>query len=244
MSFIDIAKLLKKSWWIVLLSAFLVAVAAALISWFTYKPIYKSNITVYVDAGGMNNASSIGEQYDEVRLAVMVLKNYVEILNTTDFMEEVSNAYQQRFPEAYEQRPYTAVRLLKSTEFKVIEGTYVFNVSISTPDKELSYNLAQIFSELSPQKIFNITGKDSIKIADSARMPYSASNSRHMARNTLLGFIIGAIISFFIIFIADITDVRIKKEEDIINIYPFPLLGTIPNFDTVSKKKGYGYGKK
>jgi len=62
-----------------------------------------------------------------------------------------------------------------------------------------------------------------------------------------MGALIGVIISFLLVFLIDITDIRIKKEEDIINNYPIPLLGTIPNFEMAQKKKkgyGYGYGKK
>lgn len=64
-----------------------------------------------------------------------------------------------------------------------------------------------------------------------------------MARNTIMGFLIGVILSFLVVLIVDISDIRIKDEDDIINSYSIPLLGTVPNFDS-AKKKGYGYGKK
>ncbi|MBQ4601543.1 MAG: hypothetical protein IJB24_01665, partial [Clostridia bacterium] len=106
-----------------------------------------------------------------------------------------------------------------------------------------SYNIGKIFEELGPKKILEVTGKEAVKIADSSRIATEASNSRNMARNSIMGFLIGAILAFLVVLIIEVSDVRIKDEDDIVDTYSVPLLGSVPNFES-AKKKGYGYGKK
>ena len=85
--------------------------------------------------------------------------------------------------------------------------------------------------------------RDAISIADHARPATMPANTRNLGRNTVFGGLIGAILSFLVVLIVDLADIRIKDEDDIIENYTVPLLGSVPNFDS-AKKRGYGYGKK
>lgn len=242
-SLLDILQLLKIRWWIILLAAILFASGAGVFSYLTYEPTYSSSVTVYVnDQTGQD--TNTADDVSQVKWAKEVVNSYLALLKTNDFMEEISSEYQARFPEAWAEQTYSATKLAQScVKYTIIEETYLFTFTVTTHDKEVSYNIGKIFEELAPKKITEITNKDAIKIADSSRVAIDASNSRNMARNSVLGFIIGAILAFLVVLIVDISDVRIKDEDDIVDSYNVPLLGSVPNFDS-AKKKGYGYGKK
>ncbi len=242
-SLLDILQLLKLRWWILFLAAIIFAGGAGVFSYFNYEPTYSSSVTVYVnDQTGQD--TNTADDVSQVKWAKEVVNSYLALLKTNDFMEEISSEYQARFPEAWAEKTYSATKLSKScVKYTIIEETYLFTFTVTTNDKEASYNIGKIFEELAPKKITEITGKDAIKIADSSRVAIEASNSRNMARNSILGFLIGAILAFLIVLIVDVTDVRIKDEDDIVDSYNVPLLGSVPNFES-AKKKGYGYGKK
>ena len=242
-SLLDILQLLKKRWWIIALAAIVVAGGAVFYSDWVYEPTYASSVTVYVNDQTSQDTNT-ADDVSQVNWALKVIKNYVEILKTNDFMEQLSNTYQARFPEAWAEKNYTATRLgTKCVKYEATEETYLFTFTVTTHDKNVSYNIGKIFEELAPQKILEITGKDAIKIADGARVAVSASNSKNMMRNSLMGLLVGAVLSFLVVFIIDISDVRIKDEEDLIQDYNIPLLGSVPNFES-ARKRGYGYGKK
>ena len=242
-SLLDILQLLKLRWWIILLAAIIFAGGAGVFSYFSYEPTYSSSVTVYVnDQTGQD--TNTADDVSQVKWAKEVVNSYLALLKTNDFMEEISSEYRARFPQAWEERTYSALKLSKScVKYTIIEETYLFTFTVTTHDKEASYNIGKIFEELAPNKITEVTGKDAIKIADSSRVAIEASNSRNMARNSILGFLIGAILAFLIVLIVDVSDVRIKDEDDIVDSYNVPLLGSVPNFES-AKKKGYGYGKK
>ncbi len=238
-SLLDLLQLLKIRWWIVFLAALFVAAGVGVYSYFSYEPTYSSEIQVYVSVQNSDQGSA-GEDVSQVNWALRVLKTYVELLKTDDFFEQVSDIYKGRFPAAWEEQPYTALRLAGCTEFMTSEDTFTFTVRITTNNKEASYNLCKIFEELAPQQIKNLTGRDAIKISDGAELAVKEANSRNMRRNIMLGFLIGAALAFVIIVIVDVCDVRIKTEEDIVDKYPYPLLGSVPNFEN-ARKRGYGY---
>ncbi len=242
-SLLDVLQLLKIRWWIIVLAAIIFAGAGGVFSYLTYEPVFSSSVTVYVN-DNTSQDNNVSDDVSQVNWALKVVTNYLELLRTNDFMEELSKTYEERFPEAWAEKTYSATKLSSScVEYTAIEDTYLFTFTVTTHDKEASYNIGKIFEELAPKKILEITGKDAIRVADSARMAIVASNSRNMARNIIMGFLIGAILSFVIVLIVDVSDIRIKDEDDIIENYSIPLLGSVPNFES-AKKKGYGYGKK
>ncbi len=242
-SLLDVLQLLKIRWWIIALAAILFAGGGIAYSNLTYEPTYSSSVMVYVKDQPSQNSSAT-EDVSQVNWALKVTKTYVEILKTNDFMEKISNTYQSRHPDQWAQKNYTATRLkTKCVKYDVTDETYLFTFSVTTHDKNVSYNIANVFKDLAPQQIIEITGRDGIKIADGPSMPVGAANSKNTARNTIMGFLIGAVLSFLIVLIVDISDVRIKDEDDLIENYQIPLIGSVPNFES-AKKRGYGYGKK
>ena len=243
-SLLDVLQLLKTTWWILILAAVVMASVACAYSYLTYEPVYSSSVTVYVNNQTTGQDTDSSDDVSQVKWAKDVVNSYLALLKTNDFMEEISAEYQARFPEAWAEKTYSATKLANScVKYTLIEETYLFTFTVTTHDKEASYNIGKIFEELAPKKIFEHERRNSISIADSSRVAIEPSNSRNMARNTVMGFLIGAILAFLIVLIVDVSDVRIKDEDDIIDRYSVPLIGSVPNFET-SKKKGYGYGKK
>ncbi len=243
-SLLDILQLLKSRWWILVIAAIVFASLAGAYSYITYEPVYSSSVTVYVNNQTTGTDTDTSDDVSQVKWAKDVVNSYLALLKTNDFMEEISSEYQARFPEAWNERTYSATKLASScVKYTLIEETYLFTFTVTTHDKEVSYNIGKIFEELAPKKIFEHENRNSISIADSARVALEPSNSRNMARNTVMGFLIGAILAFLVVLIVEVSDVRIKDEDDIVDSYSVPLLGSVPNFES-AKKKGYGYGKK
>lgn len=246
---LDIIHLLKKRWWIMLVAAIVLAAAAVMYSEVTYKPTYTTTVKIYVKSD--IQSSEGGSANDDVSAATWaqrVVKNYMEILKSEDFMQIVSAEYEKQYPDDWAKQPYGSKWLSNSVKFQPIENTSIFTVSITTKNKDHSYQLGKVLEEEAGKHIEDITGKKVIEISDHAREATAPSNDKNLIRNVVMGMLIGILVSFLIVFIVDVSDVRIKKEEDIVDNYPVPLLGTIPNFEVAmkNKKKGHGlsHGKK
>ena len=112
-------------------------------------------------------------------------------------------------------------------------------VTLDTPDH--AYELARAVAEVAPDYIANIVDGSSMKIAVAPEKPqkkYSPSTKR----NTVVGALLGFLISVAGLVLLDLTDRRIKSEESLIERYPYPIVGTIPDiFGSMDVKGGYVY---
>ncbi|MBR5516270.1 MAG: hypothetical protein IKU52_08720 [Clostridia bacterium] len=244
-SLLEILVLLKKRWWIILLSGILVAAIAFGYSQYTYVPKYTTTVDVLVKTGSQ---ASVNEAVSGATLAQKVFSTCMDLLSTEDFMEDISDTYKERYPKDWERMPYGAKWLKNAMKFTVDnENSTIFTVSVTTKNPDDSFKLGEIFEELAPDEIAKYEDSYSVEISDSARRVDTPSNSKNATRNTIMGLLVGVVLSFVIVFVIDISDVRIKRESDILDNYPIPLLGSVPNFEVAAKKKkgyGYGYGKK
>lgn len=242
---LDIFQLIKKRWWLLLLSGILIAGIAIGYSEITYEEKYTTTLDILVKTG---NQESVNEAVSGATLAQKKFSTCMDLLGTRNFMDDISNTYKERYPKEWDRQSYSGKWLKNSVKFTVDdENSTIFTVSISTKNRDDSFRLGEIFAELSVDEIESYEDNCSVEVCEDPIRPEEPSNSKNMLRNTIMGFLIGIVISFLVVFIIDITDVRIKRESDVIDNYPFPLLGSIPNFEATTKKKkgyGYGYGKK
>ncbi|MBR6515162.1 MAG: hypothetical protein IKT46_10085 [Clostridia bacterium] len=241
-SLLDILQLLKSFWWILLIAAIVFAGIGAAYSVAVYDPVYSSSVEFYViGQSGQNDDAS--DDATQVKWAKDVVNSYVEILKANSFLEDVSAKYEADHPEEWEAKTYSAIKLAKCTKYTIKEDTYIFTITVTTHDPDVSCNIARIFETEAPARIKELEKRDAIQPSDYPRPADTPSNSRNLGRNAILGFLIGAILAFLVVLVIDLSDIRIKDEDDIIDNYTVPLLGSVPNFES-AKKKGYGYGKK
>ena len=161
------------------------------------------------------------------------------ILKTADFSNQLDASYKEAFAEEYENCGFDSQSIRSSITMSIIsEDATLFKVKVKTPYKEASYNIATKLQNLASDFVEGVTKTTgTLHVADSAKMPAGLSNSDNMARNTAIGFMLGALIAFLVLFLIEVFDVRIMSEEDIVNNYTTPLLGTIPLFQSDNRSK-------
>jgi capsular polysaccharide biosynthesis protein len=93
---------------------------------------------------------------------------------------------------------------------------------------------------VAPDEIANFLEGSSTKIIDYAKVP-SYPSSPNLKQNCLLGALAGILIAVIYVTLRVLLDVRIKTDEDLTAMFDVPVLGQIPDFNVVQKKrKGYG----
>ena len=125
------------------------------------------------------------------------------------------------------------VRSMLSAE--PVGETEMFVVRITSPDPQMSADLVNAIAEVAPARISAVIEGSSAKVIDYARVPKSRSFPNYTT-NTIVGALVGAVAAIAVILLQARLDNRIKKEEDLTNLFNIPVLGRIPDLDDAQEQ--------
>ena len=222
----DILKVLIKRIWIILLCMVLVGSAALVYTVNFVVPQYQASVTMYV-----NNNSSKDKNYvssGDLAVALKLVATYVNIIKSDRVLERVVEKTGLMVTTSQ-------IRSMISAE---PEGeTEMFRVTVTSPYPQMSADIANAIAQLAPEEIAEIIEGSSAKIIDEARVPTHRSSPSYTV-NTIIGAMVGALLSSLVVILVHLLDVRVKSEEDLQRICDAPVLGVIPNLTNDAKNAG------
>lgn len=211
----------QRIWWILLCTAIGGVLAFSYTKIFV-APTYVSSVKMMVTK---NNEIQANDATDIV-YAQRIVKTYMALLDDHTFYSQVA---------ANSGLDYTAGQLQGMFSFSIIDETEVFQVSVEAHSSKDTKIIANAASKIIPKQIQNVYTEATVKQTSQAQDGRRVGPS--LIRNTVFGGIVGAVAVFLIIFLKEMLDVRIKTEEDLVEHYDIPLLGSIPDFSPSSSKK-------
>ncbi len=225
---LDLKELFKELWkrvWIIVLCAVLVASAMLVYTAAFVTPQYEASTMIYVN-NNSNNANNALSSAD-LAVALRLVGTYVNILKSDAVLTEV-------IAKSGVNLETEEVREMLDSE--VVEETEIFRVSITSPDPQMSADIANAIADVAPDKISAILEGSSAKVIDYAKVPEEPSSPNYVI-NTLVGGAVGVVLSVLAIAIHMMLDKRIKGEEDLMKLYPIPVLGKIPDMNLYREQK-------
>ena len=222
--------LLSKAW--------LIGIVAVICSVITFvgtflfiTPQYQSSAMFYVN----NNSMSLGDVASSITSGDIsasrgLVKSYIVILNTRETLNDV-------IEYAGVDRTYSQVKNMISAE--AVDSTEIFRVVVTSPDPAEAETLADAIAYILPKRISSIIEGTSAKIVDSAVLPTKPSSPSY-SKNTMIGFLGGALLAIVVIVLYVVLDVTIRSEEDVAQNCRYPVLAAVPDMTEVSKG-GYDY---
>ena len=184
---IDLVQLAKALWhraWAILLAMVIFGAAAFSYAYFLITPLYKASAMLYVN----NSSLSVGStkvDLSDLNAAQSLVDTYIVILKTRTTLEEVIDAAALSYD--YE-------TLSDMIEAGAVNSTEVFSIEVTSPDPQEAEKIANTIAELLPDRIAEIVDGSSVRIVDYAVVP-SQKASPSLSRYTLLGLLLGAVIS-------------------------------------------------
>ncbi len=224
---IQIAKLLLRKAWMIILCGVLAAVIGISGAYFLVTPKYSSSVMLYVN--NRSTSASVekiaaGLSSSDLSVAQSLVETYIVILRTRNTINEIKDKAGVDFS-------YEDINEMISAES--VNGTEVFRITVTSENPETSKLIAQTIGEILPAKIANIVVGTSAKLVDSPIV-----NKKQVSPNYIiciaLSFIVGAFIGCAVIIIRDITDDIIHGEDYLLQTFDAPVLAVIPNLSAES----------
>ncbi len=218
----DLSKTLLKRFWIIVLCAVLVGSAVLVYTVNFVTPMYEASVTLYVNN---NTAESNKVISSDLAVALQLVNTYVKIIESDAVLENVI---------AQNGLNLTAKDIRDMLSAESVDDTEMFRVKITSPNPQMSADIANAIADVAPAEISKIIEGSSAKVIDHAKVPATRSSPNYIT-NTIMGIMTGGLLAMLAIVLSLCMDKRVKNEEDLMKIFEAPVLGEIPDFTQISK---------
>lgn len=219
---IDVFQLLKILWkrkFLIALVAIVTGVVAFAYSSFIVKPEYTSTTRIYVV--NRNQGDKPGLTNQDLQAGSYLVKDYREIILSQDVLEKVATDLKLDLP------PKGLASKIKVT---VPADTRIVSISVTDRVPEEASRVANSLREVAAQKIISVTRVSDVTTLEEAR-PATSPSSPNIRRNTMIGFLVGAVVMIVTVLLIELLDTRVKRPEDVEDVMQIALLGVVPNLD-------------
>ncbi|VRO52955.1 capsular polysaccharide biosynthesis protein Cap5A [Streptococcus pneumoniae] len=221
---IDVFQLFKTLWkrkLMILIVALVTGTGAFAYSTFIVKPEYTSTTRIYVV--NRNQGDKPGLTNQDLQAGTYLVKDYREIILSQDALEKVATNLKLDMP---------AKTLASKVQVAVPADTRIVSISVKDKQPEEASRIANSLREVAAEKIVAVTRVFDVTTLEEAR-PATTPSSPNVRRNSLFGFLGGAVVTVIAVLLIELLDTRVKRPEDVEDVLKIPLLGLVPDFDKI-----------
>lgn len=221
---IDVFQLFKTLWkrkLMILIVALVTGTGAFAYSTFIVKPEYTSTTRIYVV--NRNQGDKPGLTNQDLQAGTYLVKDYREIILSQDALEKVATNLKLDMP---------AKTLASKVQVAVPADTRIVSISVKDKQPEEASRIANSLREVAAEKIVAVTRVSDVTTLEEAR-PATTLSSPNVRRNSLFGFLGGAVVTVIAVLLIELLDTRVKRPEDVEDVLKIPLLGLVPDFDKI-----------
>lgn len=223
---ISITRLLQAVWkrilWVI--AAVVIAVAAsAIITQFFITPQYQASCWLFVNTFSSDSSYTQNQiSATQLQAATQLANTYIQMLRSETVLNDVSGELGGA---------YSPQQLSQMISASVITDTQILVITVTHPDPEQAAQIANAVAQVAPASIQSFVEGSSVTVPQYASVP-TAPSSPSMSRNLLIGFLVGLVVGVGAALVAYFLDTRVTQQDNLSEIYGYPLLGIIPNMDS------------
>lgn len=188
-------------------------------------PKYESSITMYINN---RRSTAIEESLEtktlssDITASQQLVPTYIEMLKSNNVLQTVSDSVEKKTGEVY-----TVGKLKEMTTAEAVANTEIIRVSVRMVDAAIAREIANTIAEVAPDKIQQFIERSDVRIIDKAKISTSPV-SPNVRNNTIIGALLGFVLSISFILLRELFDVRVKSGDDLVMRFQYPVLGSIP----------------
>ncbi|MDT0698784.1 YveK family protein [Staphylococcus chromogenes] len=218
-STLDLSKLLhilKKNLWVLIGLPILFLVISAIITFLLMTPKYQATTQILVNPKQTND----NMLQQNVQGTLQQVNTYAEIVTSPRILDKSAKKLDKK---------YTAEELEEKVTVESSAESQVIKVHVTDKDKRESEKIANTIAKEYRDEMPDIMNVDNVTILSDADNTAEKVSPKSVL-NLVVALFLGLIIALLYIFIKELTDTRIKDEQDIEDHLKLPVLGTIKRF--------------
>ncbi len=224
---IDITKLFKlllSHIFPILLSGVVLGSAVFAYNSFWAKPVYRTSTSVLINNGGLADT-----YHDSGTISSGIISASLSLIPTCKDMLESDGIYKKLATALDDKYSYYSLQssfaVASRSDHSLVIDIYTYGSNITETKR-----IANTFLQIVPVYVEDNLPSSDVKIMATADK--IVKTAPRTSFNSMVGFLIGAIICAGIYIILEFTRNTVEGEKDFKARYDLPLLGTVPLFDT------------
>jgi len=189
-------------------------------------PKYESYITMYINNQRSTVASTISGDTktlsSDIAASQQLVPTYIEMIKSDNVLQAVLDRFNRKTGEEINVSVFR-----RMIEASALSNTEILKVTVTSEDAAIASELANTIAAVAPDKIQGFIEKSEVRIVDKAKTS-TIPVSPNVRNNTILGALLGFVFSISFILLKELFDVRVKSADDLVQRFPYPVLGTIP----------------
>ena len=227
-----ISNVLISKMWLILLISTISAIAIFCGTWLYIPPLYEASAVFYVN----NNSLSVGDaslslSSGDISAAKDLVDSYIVILDSWPTRDQIIE---------YAQLDLSRNELAEMMEAHSVNNTEIFKVTITSENPQEAEIIANAVASVLPKRIGEIIEGTSARVVETALVP-TAPSSPSYTKNTVIGFLLGFMLTVAVIVVREMIDNTVRAELDVQQACNLPILAAVPDM-IVPSKGGYYYG--
>ncbi|MCL2693708.1 MAG: Wzz/FepE/Etk N-terminal domain-containing protein [Oscillospiraceae bacterium] len=220
-------RILKKYAAVVVIFTILTTAFAFMLAEFMLPKRYSATAKFYIENSRIQSEII---QVSDINAARNMVNTCAELFSTRDITQKLKDATGA---------PYTTVELMDMIRMSPSNNTEYLRVTLTASDPEIALRLLRSFVEICIEEFDLTIDSGRIRVVESA---YPLPN--HVFPNTglfvVVGFLAGFALTFVVVFVKEILDIKVKAEDDLFRIYDIPVFAEVICFD-IKVKGEYAY---
>ena len=213
-------EIIKKHFKLFALIILATSAVAALVTLFLIPKKYTAETKLIIVQ--KSNPDSQQISYNDLQTSQKLVNTYSEILKSEAISDEV---IQNLKLDDLDTEGYQKIVKISS-----VKDTEVITVAVTSKDSKEAATIANEVVRVFQDKIYSIMNIENVTVLNSAKVPEKKSSPSTM-RNTLIGFLLGCFVDGCIVVYLLLNDRNIRTEEEMKQIFDYPIIGLIPDMN-------------
>ena len=219
----DIARLLLKKFYWLLLAGVLAAAGVYAVVTLLVTPTYESKVSFYVYNSANNTQQTGTINNSDLQAAESLATTYSKILESNSVLDAV-------LEDLNVDGRLSRKELSKMIEVSVVSNTQLLEVVVTSTDAQFACRIADSFGKVAPTEIVRITKAGGVEVVDRPEVAPEKTAPR-TGFDSVIGFVLGVIVISVILVLRMLADTTIYLPEDIECAANVTILGMIPEIN-------------
>ena len=208
---------------VIILSGILLGVLSIIGTMLFITPQYESTTKIMVLNKQDNNTLTSADMQTSTQLT----KDYAELIQSRTVLEGV--IAQLNLDMTYKE-------MLNKVSVETSSDSRIVSISVTDEDPYTASEIANAVRDMAAEHIQSVMDIEAVNVVDTANIPNEKA-SPSLAKNGVIGGLLGVIIAMAAVIIIYLTNDTIKVEEDVERYLGLSVLGSIPFSEKESRSK-------